>query len=68
MMRLLIPLTNWLLGFSNANIINSLLDDTVVDLLSGDGKKRYINITSSSFFSLFSFGKIIGLTRKRDEN
>jgi len=58
-MRLLIPLTNWLLGFSDANIINSLLDDTVVDLLTG---------TSSSFSSLFSFGKIIGLTCKRDKN
>ena len=68
MMRLLISLTNWLLGFSDANIINSLLDDTVVDLLTGGGKKRYINMTSSFFSSLFSFGKIIGLTHKRDEN
>jgi len=51
MMRLLISLTIWLLGFSVADIIDSLLDDAVVNLLSGSGREGRIKITSS--LSLF---------------
>jgi len=40
-----------LLGFSVADIIDSLLDDAVVNLLSGSGREGRIKITSS--LSLF---------------
>jgi len=50
-----------LLGFSVANIIDSLFDDTVVDLSLGGGREGHIKITSSSSV-LFSFGGILGMT------
>jgi len=53
-----------LLRFSVADIIDSLLDDAVVDLSSGGGGEGCIKITSSS--SLFSFGGTVGLTHGRD--
>jgi len=56
-----------LLRFSVADIIDSLLDDAVVDLSSGGGGEGCIKITSSSS-SLFSFGRTIGLTHGRDVN
>jgi len=55
-----------LLGFSVADIIDLLLDDAIVDLLSDSGKERHIKITSSS--SLFSFGETVGLTCGREVN
>jgi len=66
-MRLLISLTSWLLGFLVADIIYSLLDDTVMDLLLDGGRKGHIKMTSSSSV-LFSFGETVGLTCGRDEN
>jgi len=57
-----------LLRFSVADIIDSLLDDAVVDLSSGGGGEGCIKITSSSSSSLFSFGRTIGLTHGRDVN
>ena len=66
MTKLLIFSTIWLLGFSVADIIDLLLDDAVVDLLSDGGKERHIKITSSS--SLFSFGETVGLTCEREVN
>jgi len=56
-----------LLGFLVADIIYSLLDDAVMDLLSGGGRKEHIKMTSSSSV-LSSFEETIGLTRGRDEN
>ena len=66
-MTLLISSTSWLLGFLVADIIYSLLDDAVMDLLSGGGRKGHIKMTSFSSV-LFSFGETIGLTCERDEN
>ena len=66
MTKLLISSTIWLLGFSVADIIDLLLDDAVVDLLSGGGKERHIKITSS--LSLFSFEGTVGLTCGREVN
>ena len=67
LMRLLTSFTSWILGFSNTDIIDSLLDDIVVDLLLGSGGERHINITFS-FLTLFSFREIVSLTYRRDEN
>jgi len=54
-----------LLGFSVADIIDSLFDDAVVDLLSCGGGEGHIKIT----FSLsFSFGATVGLTHGREIN
>jgi len=55
-----------MLGFSDAETIDSLLDDAVVDLLSSGGGEGHIKIISSS--SLFSFGGTIGLTCGREMN
>jgi len=55
-----------MLGFSDAETIDSLLDDAVVDLLSGSGEEGRIKMTSSS--SLSSFRRIVGLTRGREMN
>jgi len=66
-MRLLTSSTSWILGFSNTDIIDSLLDDIVVDLLSGSGGEGHINITFS-FLTLSSFREIVSLTHGRDEN
>jgi len=54
-----------LLGFSVADIMDSLFDDAVVDLLSGGGGEGCIKITSSSSFSL---GETVGLTHGREIN
>ena len=65
-MRLSISSDNCVLGFSDAEAIDSLLDNVVVDLLFGGGEKR-IKMTSSSF-SLFSLEGTVGLTRGREVN
>ena len=54
-----------MLGFSVADIMDSLFDDAVVDLLSGGGGEGCIKITSSSSFSL---GETVGLTHGREIN
>ena len=66
MMRLLISSDNCVLGFLDAETIDSLLDNVVVDLVSGGGGDGRIKITSS--LSLFSFGRIISLTHGREVN
>jgi len=66
-MRLSIFSDNCILGFLDANTIDSLLDDIVVDLSLGGGGEDHIKITSFSS-SLFSFGKTIGLTHGREVN
>jgi len=53
------------LGFFVADIMDSLFDDAVVDLLSGGGGKGCIKITS---FSSFSLGGTVGLTHRREVN
>ena len=65
-MRLLISSDNCMLGFLDAKTIDSLLDNVVVDLSSVSGEGR-IKITSS-FSSLFSFGRTVGLTRGSEMN
>jgi len=52
-----------MLGFPDAETIDSLLDNVVVDLSSGSGEE-HIKITSS----LFSFGKTVGLTHGSEMN
>jgi len=47
--------------------MDSLFDDTVVDLSSGGSEERCIKITSS-FSVLFSFGGILGMTFGIDRN
>jgi len=56
-----------MLGFSDAKTIDSLLDDAVVDLSSSGGGEGCIKMISSSS-SLFSFVRIVGLTRRREIN
>ena len=63
-MRLLISSDNCMLGFPDAETIDSLLDNVVVDLSSGS-REKHIKITSSS---LFSFGKTVGLTHGSEMN
>jgi len=53
-----------MLGFLDAETIDSLLDSVVVDLLLGGGGDEHIS-TISSFLSL---GGFIGLTRGMDGN
>ena len=65
-MRLLISFDNCMLGFLDAETIDSLLDDIVVNLSLGSGKKSCIKMTSSS--SLFSFGETVSLTCERKMN
>jgi len=65
-MRLLISSNNCVLGFSDAEAIDSLLNNVVVDLSFGGGEER-IKITSSSS-SLFSFGGTVSLTHGREVN
>jgi len=65
--RLLISLIIWLLGFSVADIMDLLFDDIVVDLSSGSSREGCIKMTSS-FSSLFSFRGTIGLTCRREVN
>jgi len=57
-----------MLGFLDAETIDSLLDDAVVDLSSSSGGEGRIKMISSSSSSLFSFGGIVGLTRGREIN
>ena len=59
-MRLSISSDNYMLGFLDAETIDSLLDSVVVDL-SSSGGEGHIKMTFSSS-SLFSFEKTIGLT------
>jgi len=65
-MRLSISSDNCVLGFSDAEVIDSLLDNVVVDLSFGGGE-GHIKMTSSSS-SLFSLGGTIGLTHGREVN
>jgi len=53
-----------MLGFLDAETIDSFLDNVVVDLSSGGGE-GCIKITSSS---LFSFGGTVGLTCESEMN
>jgi len=64
-MRLSISSDNCMLGFSDAETIDSLLDDAIVDLLSCGGGEGCIKMTSSS---LFSFGGTVSLTHGREMN
>jgi len=66
MMRLLISSDNCMLGFSDAETIDSLLDSVVVDL-SSSGGEGHIKMTSSSS-SLFSFWGTVGLTHGSKAN
>jgi len=65
-MRLSISSDNCVLGFSDAEAIDSLLDNVVVDLSSGGGE-GHIKMTSSSS-SLFSLRGTVGLTHGREVN
>ena len=56
------------MGFSIADIMDSLFDDIVVDLSLGGGGEGCIKMTSSSSSSLFSFGGAVSLTRGREVN
>jgi len=56
--RLLISSNNYMLGFSDAETIDLLLDNVVVDLSFG-GREGHIKMTSFSFSSLFSLGGTI---------
>ena len=62
-MRLSISSDNCVLGFLDAEAIDSLLDNVVVDLSFGSGE-GHIKMTSSSSSSsfLFSLGGTVGLT------
>jgi len=55
-----------MLGFSDAETIDSLLDSVVVDL-SSSGGEGHIKMTSSSS-SLFSFWGTVGLTHGSEAN
>jgi len=65
-MRLSISSDNCVLGVSDTEAIDSLLDNVVVDLSFG-GREGHIKMTSSSSF-LFSFGGTVSLTRGREVN
>jgi len=56
-----------MLGFLDAKAIDLLLNNVVVDLLSGRGGDRCISMISSSS-SLLSLGDFVGLTCGMDEN
>ena len=64
-MRLSISSDNCILGFSDAEAIDSLLDNVVVDLSFGS-REECIKMTSSS--SLFSLEGTVGLTHRRKVN
>jgi len=55
-----------MLGFSDAEIIDSLLDSVVVDLLLCGGGDGCMSMTSS--LSLLFLGGFVSLTRGMDEN
>jgi len=65
-MRLLISSDNCILGFSDAEAIDSLLDNVVVDLSFG-GRERHIKMTSS-FSLLFSLEGTVSLTHGSEVN
>ena len=65
-MRLSISSDNCMLGFSDAEIIDSLLDSMVVDLLLCGGGDGCMSMTSS--LSLLFLGGFVSLTRGMDEN
>jgi len=65
-MRLSISSDSCVLGFLDAETIDLLLDNVVVDLSFGSGEE-HIKITSSSS-SLFFLGGTIGLTCGREVN
>jgi len=65
-MRLSISSDNCILGFLDAEAIDSLLDNIVADLFGGG--EGHIKMTSSSSSSLFSLGGTVGLTRGREVN
>jgi len=65
--RLLTSSVNYMLGFSNAETIDLLLDDIVMDLLSSSGGDGCMSITFSSL-SLFSLESFVGLTCGIDGN
>ena len=65
-MRLSISSDNCVLEFSDAEAIDSLLNNVVVDLSFGGGEGHIKMTTSSS--SLFSLGETVGLTYRREVN
>jgi len=65
-MRLSISSDNCVLGFSDAEAIDLLLDNVVVDLSFGGGE-GHIKMTSSSS-SFFSLRGTVGLTCGREVN
>jgi len=65
MIRLSISSDNYVLGFLDAQAIDLLLDNVVVDLSFG-GREGYIKMTSSS--SLFFLEGTVGLTYRREVN
>jgi len=65
-MRLSISSDNCVLGFSDAEVIDLLLGNVVVDLSFG-GEEGRMKMTSSSS-SLFSLRGTISLTRRREVN
>jgi len=60
-MKLLIFSNNCILGFSDAETINSLLDSVVVNLSLYGGRDGCMSMTFSSL-SLLSLGGFVGLT------
>jgi len=56
-----------MLGFSNAETINSLLDSVVVDFSLCGGGDGCMSMTSSSL-SLLYLGVFVSLTHGMDEN
>jgi len=56
-----------MLGFSDTETIDLLLDNVVVDLSSYGGGDRHMSMTFSSL-SLLSLGGFVGLTSGMDEN
>jgi len=69
-MRLLISSDNYILGFSDAETINSLLDSVVVDFSLCGGRDGCMSMTSSFSFSssLLSLGGFVSLTHGMDGN
>jgi len=69
-MRLSISSDNYILGFSDAETINSLLDSVVVDFSLCGGRDGCMSMTSSSSSSssLLSLGGFVSLTHGMDGN
>ena len=66
-MRLSISSNNYMLGFSDAETIDSLLDSVVMDLLLCRGGDGCMSMTFSSSSLLF-LGGFVSLTRGMDGN